>query len=101
MDYLTDPLFLSRVQFALTTAFHILFPPLTIGLAVYLVVVEWLWLKTHDLTYYRQFRFWVGPFCRQLRRGRGFGHPAGIPVRHQLGAAFGHGGQLFRPDPGL
>ena len=48
MDFLADALLLSRVQFALTTAFHILFPPLTIGLAVFLVVLEGLWLKTGD-----------------------------------------------------
>jgi cytochrome d ubiquinol oxidase subunit I len=85
MDYLTDPLFLSRVQFALTTAFHILFPPLTIGLAVYLVVVEWLWLKTHDLTYYRQFRFWSGLFAVNFA----VGVVSGIPLEFQFGTNWG------------
>ena len=41
-----ETVFLSRLQFGLTTMFHILFPVLTIGLAVYLVVIELLWLKT-------------------------------------------------------
>ncbi len=36
-----DPLFLSRLQFALTIGFHFLFPPLTIGLAWLLVFIEW------------------------------------------------------------
>ena len=36
-----DPLLLSRIQFGLTIGFHFLFPPLTIGLAWLLVVVEW------------------------------------------------------------
>ncbi|HUL38458.1 MAG TPA: cytochrome ubiquinol oxidase subunit I, partial [Thermodesulfobacteriota bacterium] len=35
-----DALLLSRIQFAVTTMFHILFPVLTIGLALYLVIVE-------------------------------------------------------------
>ena len=35
-----DPVLLSRLQFAFTTMFHILFPVLTIGLSVYLAVVE-------------------------------------------------------------
>ena len=39
----------SYYEFAITTAFHILFPTLTIGLAVYLVIVELLWLRTKDV----------------------------------------------------
>ena len=35
-----DALFLSRLQFALTIGFHFLFPPLSIGLAWLLVIVE-------------------------------------------------------------
>ncbi|MHC1791919.1 cytochrome ubiquinol oxidase subunit I [Solidesulfovibrio sp.] len=85
MDYLTDPLFLSRLQFAFTTAFHITFPPLTIGLAVYLVVLEWLWLKTHDLTYYRQFRFWAGLFAVNFA----VGVVSGIPLEFQFGTNWG------------
>jgi cytochrome bd ubiquinol oxidase subunit I len=52
-----DALFLSRVQFAVTTMFHILFPTLTIGLAFYLVVVEFLWLRSKEEIYYRMYRF--------------------------------------------
>jgi cytochrome d ubiquinol oxidase subunit I len=54
---------LSRLQFALTTMFHILFPVLTIGLAVFLVLVEFLWLWTKDDLYYRLYRFWVKIFA--------------------------------------
>lgn len=44
-----DPLFLSRLQFGLTIGFHFLFPPLTIGLACLLVVVEGLgWWRDDD-----------------------------------------------------
>jgi cytochrome bd-type quinol oxidase subunit 1 len=53
-----DALFLSRIQFAVTTMFHILFPALTIGLSVYLVVLEFLWLRNRDEIYYRMYRFW-------------------------------------------
>jgi cytochrome bd ubiquinol oxidase subunit I len=35
-----DALLLSRLQFAFTVAFHILFPAFTIGLAAYLAVLE-------------------------------------------------------------
>ena len=40
-----DVLLLSRIQFALTTAFHYLFPPLSIGLGLLLVIMEAVWLK--------------------------------------------------------
>ncbi len=41
-----DALLLSRLQFAFTIAFHILFPAFTIGLAAFLAVLEGLWLAT-------------------------------------------------------
>lgn len=85
MDYLTDPVFLSRLQFALTTAFHIIFPPLTIGLGIFLVVVEALWLKTRNVTYYRQFRFWSGLFAINFA----VGVVSGIPLEFQFGTNWG------------
>ncbi|RTL43845.1 MAG: hypothetical protein EKK48_08870, partial [Candidatus Melainabacteria bacterium] len=35
-----DVVFLSRVQFALTIMFHYIFPPLTIGLGLFMVLIE-------------------------------------------------------------
>jgi cytochrome bd-type quinol oxidase subunit 1 len=43
-----DALLLSRAQMAPTLSFHILFPTLTIGLAVFLAILESPWLKTDD-----------------------------------------------------
>ncbi|MEG0333049.1 MAG: cytochrome ubiquinol oxidase subunit I [Akkermansia sp.] len=57
-----DPVFLSRLQFALTIMFHYLFPPLTIGLGVALVIMEGIWLKTKDELYHRLARFWTRIF---------------------------------------
>lgn len=85
MDYLTDPVLLSRLQFALTTAFHITFPPLTIGLGLYLVVTEWLWLRTRDLAYFRQFRFWSGIFALNFA----VGVVSGLPLEFQFGTNWG------------
>ena len=48
-----DPLFLSRLQFALTIGIHFLFPPLTIGLAWLLVPIEWLGRRRNDDDYVR------------------------------------------------
>ena len=58
-----DVLWLSRLQFALTIAFHYLFPPLSIGLGLLLVVVEGLWLKTKNPRYHQMARFWTKVFA--------------------------------------
>jgi cytochrome d ubiquinol oxidase subunit I len=79
-----DVVFLSRLQFALTTAFHILFPTLTIGLALYLVIVEFLWLRTKDEMYYRMYRFWVKIFAVSF----GVGVVSGIPLEFEFGTNF-------------
>ena len=49
---------LSRLQFAITTLFHILWPVLTIGLSLFLLVTELLWLRTGDIDWYHHSRFW-------------------------------------------
>jgi cytochrome d ubiquinol oxidase subunit I len=58
-----DVLLLSRIQFALTTAFHYLFPPLSIGLGVMLVIMEGLWLKNRNPLYHQMARFWTRVFA--------------------------------------
>jgi cytochrome d ubiquinol oxidase subunit I len=54
-----DPLLLSRIQFAFTVSFHILFPSFTIGLAAWLMVLEALWLKTGKQVYANLSRQWT------------------------------------------
>jgi cytochrome d ubiquinol oxidase subunit I len=46
-----DAVLLSRLQFAITAMFHYLFPPLTIGLGVMMVIVEARYLITRDDRY--------------------------------------------------
>lgn len=58
-----DVLTLSRFQFALTSAIHYLYPPLSIGLGVILVVIEGLWLKTGRPIYHQMARFWTKVFA--------------------------------------
>ena len=48
---------LSRIQFALTSGFHYLYPPLSIGLGVMLVIMEALWLKNRKPLYHQMARF--------------------------------------------
>jgi len=57
-----DLVMLSRVQFGLTIAFHYLFPPLSIGLGLFLVIAEGTYLKTKNELYHRMTRFWVRIF---------------------------------------
>ena len=81
MEYLISTLFLARLQFALTTAFHILWASLSVGLSVYLVVVEAYWLKTKEEVYYRQARFWSRLFLLIFA----VGVVSGIPLGFQFG----------------
>lgn len=81
MDQLFDTVFLSRLQFAFTAMFHILWPVLTIGLSLFLVVLEILWLKTRDADYYRHARFW----SKLLLLNFGVGVVSGIPLEFEFG----------------
>jgi cytochrome d ubiquinol oxidase subunit I len=58
-----DVLTLSRIQFGATIAFHYIYPPLSIGLGVLLVVMEGLWLKTNQPVYHQMARFWTKVFA--------------------------------------
>ena len=57
-----DAEILARTQFAVTIAFHYIFPPMSIGLAVLLVAMEGLYLKTRNPLYHQMTRFWVRVF---------------------------------------
>ena len=58
-----DVVVLSRMQFALNVAFHYLFPPLSIGLGLILIIMEGAYLKTKNPVYERMTRFWVKIFA--------------------------------------
>ena len=53
----SDALILARLQFAFTISAHIIFPAISIGIANYLAVLEWLWLRTGKLVYRELFFF--------------------------------------------
>ncbi len=57
-----DVLTLSRIQFAVTICFHYLYPPLSIGLGIVLVLMEGLYLKTGNALYHQMSKFWVKIF---------------------------------------
>jgi cytochrome d ubiquinol oxidase subunit I len=54
-----DPEFLSRVKFVLTASFHFIYPPLSIGLGLLLVVLGILYLRTRDPKWRQLSFFWV------------------------------------------
>ena len=58
-----DVLMLSRIQFGATIAFHYIYPPLSIGLSVLLVIMEAAWLKTRNPVYHQMARFWTKVFA--------------------------------------
>ncbi len=58
-----DVLTLSRIQFGATIAFHYIYPPLSIGLGVMLVIMEAAWLKTGKPIYHQMARFWTKVFA--------------------------------------
>ncbi len=64
-----DVLLLSRLQFALTTAFHYLYPPLSIGLGLLLVLNEGMWLWTKKPLYHQMARFWTKVFALTFALG--------------------------------
>ena len=76
-----DPVLLARIQFAFTISFHIIFPSFTIGLASWLAVVEWLWLKTGNNIYQEIYRMWIKIFAICF----GLGVVSGVVMSYQFG----------------
>ncbi|MBA2655798.1 MAG: cytochrome ubiquinol oxidase subunit I [Tatlockia sp.] len=76
---------LSRIQFAFSIGFHILFPTLNLGLAVFLVIMEASWLKTRNPLYLKICKFWTKIFALTF----GMGVVSGIVLAYQIGTNFG------------
>ena len=81
MATFSDHVMLSRLQFAFTTMFHITWPLLSIGLSIFLVVTESLWLLTKDPAYYHHTRFWSKLFILNFV----VGVASGLPLEFQFG----------------
>src|ERR1700723_646430 len=74
-------LLLSRIQFAFTVSFHIIFPAFTVGLAAWLAVLEALSLSTGRPVYRRFFDFWLSIFGVAF----GLGVVSGIVMAFEFG----------------
>jgi cytochrome bd ubiquinol oxidase subunit I len=62
-------LLLSRIQFATTVSFHIIFPAFTVGLAAWLCVLEGMSMATGRPVYRRVFDFWRSIFAVAFAMG--------------------------------
>jgi len=89
-------LFLSRLQFAFTISFHIIFPSFTIGLAAWLTVLEALYLATERLVYRLLFEFWLKIFGVAF----GLGVVSGIVMGFQFGTNWSELSRMSGPIQG-
>lgn len=64
-----DVLILSRIQFAFTIGFHYIYPQLSVGISVLLVIIEGMYLLTKDEFYKQMAKFWVKIFALTFALG--------------------------------
>ena len=72
---------LSRIQFAFTISFHILYPAFSIGLITFIAFFELIWLNTKKKIYLQICKFWT----KILALTFGMGIVSGIVMEFQLG----------------
>jgi len=72
---------LARIQFAFTIAFHYIYPPLSIGIGLIMVLMEGLYLKTGNKEYEILTRFWIKIFALTF----GIGVATGIIMEFEFG----------------
>lgn len=72
---------LARVQFALTIAFHYIYPPLSIGLGLLMVAFKGIYLRTGKKEYDTLARFWTRIFSLTF----GLGVATGIVMEFEFG----------------
>ena len=79
-----------RFHFAFTITFHYLFPQLTMGLALLIVVLKTIALRTHNELYNQAARFWAKIFGINFLMGV----VTGIPMEFQFGTNWAHFARL-------
>ena len=85
-----DPLVWHRFQFAFTIVYHYLFPQLTMGLALLIVVMKWLSLRPGGAGWAPVARFWIRIFGLNFA----VGVVTGIPMEFQFGTNWARFSQL-------
>ncbi len=76
-----DPVLMARWQFAFTVMFHILWAVLIVGLSLFLVVMEAIWIRTGNPVYLRHVKFWTRFFLICTAAGVA----SGFPMSFQFG----------------
>ncbi len=64
-----DPLGIARWQFGITTVYHFLFVPITIGMAYFIAITETAWVRTRNPIYLRAAKFWGKIFLINFAMG--------------------------------
>ena len=72
---------LARIQFAFTIAFHYIYPPISIGLGLLMVIFETQYIRTGDKDYEHLARFWTKIFAITF----GIGVATGIVMEFEFG----------------
>ncbi|HCW64019.1 MAG: cytochrome ubiquinol oxidase subunit I [Leeuwenhoekiella sp.] len=72
---------LARIQFAFTVAFHYIYPPLSIGIGLLMVIFESLYVKTKKEDYHILAKFWTKIFALTF----GIGVVTGIVMEFEFG----------------
>lgn len=78
---MTDPLFWHRFQFGMTISYHYLFPQLTMGLALLIVILKAVALRSGKQEWNSAARFWIRIFGLSFAMGV----VTGIPMEFQFG----------------
>ncbi|HTS76408.1 MAG TPA: cytochrome ubiquinol oxidase subunit I [Bryobacteraceae bacterium] len=87
---MNDALFIHRFHFAFTITYHYLFPQLTIGLALLILILKTAALRTNDHAYDEAARFWIRIFGINFVAGV----VTGIPMEFQFGTNWARFSQL-------
>ncbi len=85
-----DAQVLHRIHFAYTATFHYLFPQLTMGLALLIVVLKTIAVRRNDETYQQTSRFWAKIFGINFVMGV----VTGIPMEFEFGTNWSHFSRL-------
>ncbi|MGH7029965.1 MAG: cytochrome ubiquinol oxidase subunit I, partial [Stellaceae bacterium] len=76
-----ETVLVSRIQFALTIGYHILWPAYSIGVSGYIVLLNVLWLATGRAVYRDLLRFWIHLFAL----GFAMGVVTGVVISYEIG----------------
>ncbi len=93
---MAEPLFWHRLLFAFTIIYHYLFPQLTMGLALLIVVMKALAWARKDATWDDAARFWTRIFGINFA----FGVVTGVPMEFQFGTNWARFAKIAGPVVG-